>query len=305
MAKDDPLRAFELLVDRLVQVGSTKGSSVEDKIDALERLVEQWRIVRHKLTNRLEFEDFMDWKWFADIDRIHFAPAYSTEDKGFGTPPIRLQRKLLAFLLLYHDCYKQVLEIINGFISKIRKDLNTLDFKKTKTGVFRCYTNTRFAANSLREYGLLKFTRREAYKTWVLSLPGFLVAATALEKPSWEIPNVQKDPWHDLDPFIYTCCAGLHDYPMLVHRLEWVCRPNTQIFRTFEGVLQQAHRQLVRYWQVLADPEQRTKDRRMLSKQIVDELDHTVGYGEFLNELSACIQVEDILKRADAAAHES
>lgn len=304
MARDDPLRTFESLVDRFVRIDATATYGVEDKIDALERLIEQWRIIRHKLLNPLEFEDFIDWKWFADTDRIVFVPVYSIEGKGFRTPPIRLQRKLLAFLLLYHDRYKQVLEIIGGFISKIREDLCTVDFKKTKTGVFRCYTNTRFAANKLRDYGLLKFTQREAYKTWVLSLPGFLVAARALEKPNWEIPNVVKDPWHDLDPFIYTCCAGLDDYPLFVQRLKSICDPNAKIFQTFDEVLHQVHLQLMRYWRVLADPDQPTNDRRALSKQIVDELDQTVGYGEFLNELSACIQIEDILRKADAAAGE-
>ena len=41
------------------------------------------------------------------------------------------------------------------------------------------------------------------------------------------------------------------------------------------------------------------------SKKIVDELDQTVGYGEFLNELSSCIQVEDVLRKADEAAQNS
>ena len=257
-AQKDQFRDFELLVDHLVKIGDGTNWPIDEKINALERLIEQWRIDRHKLTNPLEIEEFIEWKWFADRDRLHFAPMRSGADKGFGTTPIRLQRKLLVFLLLHHGRYTKVLEIIEGFISKIRKDLDTLDFKKTKTGVFRCYTNTRFAANKLRDYGLLKFTRREAYKTWVLSLPGFIAAASALENPNWEIPNVQKDPWHELDPFIYTCSAGLDDYPSFVQRLEAICKPNAEIFQTFNNVLREAHRQLVRYWQVLSD-QARTK----------------------------------------------
>ena len=53
---------------------------------------------------------------------------------------------------------------------------------------------------------------------------------------------------------------------------------------------------------MLSDQDRTGKDRRELSKQIVDELDQTARYSEFLDELSACIQVEDILKKANAAA---
>ena len=114
-----------------------------------------------------------------------------------------------------------------------------------------------------------------------------------------------KYPWHELDPFIYTSGAGLRDFPNFVHRLESICRPNTQIFETFSDTLKKVHRELNRFWTVLADPEPTKKDRRELSKQIIDELDNTVGYGKFLDELSACIQVEDILKKTDAAAQNS
>jgi hypothetical protein len=219
-----------------------------------------------------------------------------------GLETVRLQRKLLVFLLLYHGSYRHVLEIIDGFVGKIRHQLKTVDFKKTKTGVFRCYTNTRFAALRLRDNGLLKFTEREAYKTWVLSLPGFLVAASALASPDWSVPPVEKDPWHDLDPLILQCCDAVADYPTFVSTLSTICKPNSEFFETFKQVLQEAHQLLQRYWATLKNEHLPKADRMKLSRELVDQLDNTLGYGEFLKQLSACIQVDDLLKKVEAAA---
>jgi len=293
---------FEALVDSLVQVAAEGAVPVEQKINALERLIERWRIARHKLVNPLEFEEFEDWKWFAAPDKFHFVENRSGVTEGSGTSPIRLQRKLLVFLLLHHGQYGHVLEIIDEFIEKMRPSLSILDFKKTRTGVFRCYTNTRFAAVALRDSGLLKFTRREAYKTWVLSLPGFLVAARALASPDWMIPAVEKDSWHKLDPFILECSASVSDYPTFVATLKNVCAPNAQVFVAFEKVLQESHRLLQGYWTVLGNRDLANEDRVKLSQQLVEQLDNTFSYGDFLNELSACIRVEDLLRKADASA---
>lgn len=304
-AKKDPFKDFESLVDQLVRVDVAGTMPIAQKIDALERLIEKWRIDRHKLINPLEFEEFEDWGWFADIDKLHFVPNSKGASKGFGTAPIRLQRKLLVFLLLHHGRYRHVLEVIDGFIGKIRTELKSVDFKKTKTGVFRCYTNTRFAALRLRDNGLLKFTDREAYKNWVLSLPGFLVAAVALASPDWTVPPVEKDPWHDLDPLILQCCGAVADYPTFVATLSSICKPNSEVFESFKEVLQEAHRLLQQYWATLNNEDLPKADRMKLSRELIDRLDNTLGYGEFLTELSACIQVEDLLKKADAAANKS
>lgn len=302
-ARPDPLRHFEAFVDTVVRFPMPR--PVDEKINAVERLIEQWRIGRHSLVNALEFEEFLDWKWFIDGERVHFAPAASHPEKGFGTTPIRLQRKLLAFLVLHHGRDAHVLKIIETFVAQIRPSLETVDFKKTKTGVFRCFTNTRFAANKLREHGLLKFTRREAFKTWVLSLAGFIVAARALASPDWTLPTIRKDSWHDLDPFILSCCDAVADYETFVATLRKICQPNAEVFTTFASVLADAHRLLQEYWAALQDQNLSKAERAKVSRELIERLDAVHGYGEFLEELAACIQVEDILKQADDAAKQS
>ena len=119
---------------------------------------------------------------------LHFIAPKKIERYGSGTPPIQLQPKLLLYLFYRNfGGEMQVYDIIDTFIKLIWDQLTLLDFKKTQTGVTRRFTNTRFAANTLRAYGLLKFTKREAYKTWMLSLSGLLVASALAAKGNWEL----------------------------------------------------------------------------------------------------------------------
>ena len=95
------------------------------------------------------------------------------------------------YLLYRHNNKEQkVYDIIENFIKLIWNQLKLLDFEKTKTGVMRCFTNTRFSANKLREYGMLKFTKHEAYKTWVLSFTGIMVASKFLKDGEWGKPLI-------------------------------------------------------------------------------------------------------------------
>src|SRR5205823_5429 len=121
---------------------------------------------------------------------------------------------------------------------QMRQQLTPIDFKKTKTGVTRCFTNTRFAANALRDYGLLKFTRREAFKTWELSLAGFLVAADVLKKRAeqknpWHVPLNSKEANFDLSQEIRVASKGCQTFDDLVARLASICKPDAEIFKTF------------------------------------------------------------------------
>ena len=221
-----------------------------------------------------------------------------------GTQPLRLQRQLLVFLLLHHGEFKDVLECIEGFIQKVWKELDVRDFKKTKTGVFRCFTNTRFAANKLRSYSLLKYTRQERFKVWVLSLPGIIVAAKALQSPNWDLP-AQADPWHGLDEFILQCLREVRDFPALVETLASICGPDTQIFKTFAPVLKAAHHLLQGYTRVLEDKELTNQEREEKSRDYIKQLDTIIGYDNFLEEFVSCIQITKLLDEANQAAAKS
>lgn len=299
--KTDPFETFEELIGQLIKIPMKAVCPVSDKVDHLERLIEQWRISRFKLRNSLDFEEFLETKWMVDDSHVHFAPTGNQPDRRAGTSPLRLQRKLLDFLLLHQGSYPDVLKCIRGFIGKIHSDLDIRDFKKTETGVIRCFTNTRFAANKLRDYGLLKYTKTEAFKVWVLSLPGILVAAKSLKDPGWRLPVVA-DPWHGLDPFIMGCAESVREFPAMVQALAELCEPDTHIFRTFDGVLKEAHRLMVNHWEIVQDPDLPSKEREALGKNLIDQLDNVLRYGEFLEELSSSMQIEHLLNQADAAA---
>ncbi len=130
------------------------------KLDVIERVLEMLRIEKKQLNNHLAFSDFIQGNLEFKNNQIHFTPPLKPRTRGFGTRPVHLQPKLLIYLLFRHGkSDNQVYDIINNFVRVIWDDLVELDFEKTKTGVFRCFTNTRFAANTLRDYGLLKFTR--------------------------------------------------------------------------------------------------------------------------------------------------
>lgn len=87
-----------------------------------------------------------------------------------------------------------VFDIITRFIEEIKPHLSLRDFVRTKTGAIRCFTNARFAANRLREFGMLRFSNKEAFKTWELSLTG-IIAACALYDRSWRNKFQMTDGW--------------------------------------------------------------------------------------------------------------
>jgi hypothetical protein len=294
----DSFLEFETLIDSLINVHGVGEATISKKVDLLERLIEQWRIERHVLSYELEFEEFLVWKWQSDHSQLHFQKTNERVDYHAGTRPLRLQRNLLVFLLLHHREFEHVLDIIRAFVRTVRPGLSVRDFKKTETGVLRCFTNTRFAANKLRDYGLLKYTQTEAFKVWVLSLPGIVVAAKALKGNGWKLPQIA-DPWHGLDPFILDCAEATGEFSSLVNTLADLCEPNTQIFETFHHVLRESQQLLNRYWSTLQNSDLPTAARQAQSRQFVDQLESIIGYTAFIEELTISIQIEKLL--ADAA----
>ncbi|MBW2604776.1 MAG: hypothetical protein JRE28_10760 [Deltaproteobacteria bacterium] len=170
---------LEEIIDRTVTIkthddrqislwDSTKDSDAHfsDKLDLIERAIELIRIDKRCLENNLQFPYFLQGNLEIEEDCLRYTYPIRTMPVDSGTSPIHLQPKLLIFLMSRHNqTVEKVYDIIDRFVKTIWSDLKILDFVKTKTGVFRCFTNTRFAANTLRNYGLLKFTRNEAYKT--------------------------------------------------------------------------------------------------------------------------------------------
>lgn len=301
-------KELERLIDRWVEVeGHPSTDPLGLKIEVLSLALEKLRHARKQKGEQITFEEFEQSILFSDTDCLHLIADQQPHNVGKGTVPIRLQLPLLLFLLVHHRERLSVLAIIELFIDKIWGDLTFVDFKKTATGVTRCYTNTRFAAHTLRDYGLLKFTHKEAFKTWELSLTGFLVAARVLasfggKEIKWKVPVHQSIENFDLHERVREAWKGLGTYPDFVKRLKSICIPDAKIFATFGPVLQEAYKLLPAYWDTLGDHERTQKDRRRDTQVLVHELEAAGLNEDFYAELSDCIKINDALAKATSDA---
>lgn len=293
--------AIEQWLDENSDLAEFSGSAeIVSKIDFLERALELLRIEKKYLKNHLAFEDFLQGHLDLEDNKLIYVPSQKIMSLGSGTRPILLQPKLLVFLLLNHRNKFTVYEIIDTFINTIWDELEPVDFKKTATGVTRCYTNTRFAAKTLRNYGLLKFSKDEAYKTWTLSLSGFLVASEILEQQfSWEFIKIPSPYWHELHPGIMDSIKKLNEYPNFVTQLFKICdnQKANGVFETFKDVLNTAHNLLKQYWKAIKDENLSKTDRQKQSKQIISQLEQHPQIDKFYSEFASCIYVDHYIQK--------
>jgi hypothetical protein len=296
-------KALEALIDQWVQAeGFHQKPDLDMKIALLSFVLEHLKHERRAPEEPVNFEEFTQCQVFPDTARLVVSAPQFLKHVGTGTAAIQLQAPLLLFLLLHHRERFPVYDIIRLFIEKIRDQLEYLDFKKTKTGVTRCFTNTRFAANVLRAYGLLKFTKREAYKTWELSLAGFLVAADIYQKRCasgtlWIIPSHTKEFNFDLLPEIRQACDAIKSYDQFVKRLALLCKPDAEVFTTFEPALKKAFALLPGYWATLNDPNMTIQERQKASHGLVKQLEQEGISDEFYEEFSQCLQINELLAK--------
>ena len=297
------LSKAEALIDRLVLVDYARAreNNIDLKLDLLERTIELIRIKKKHLVNNLSIEEFVQSDILSDTDQLRYSLPKKLHDLGSGTRPIQLQPKLLLFLLIYHKEEYRVIDIIRYFIDKIWDYLGTLDFKKTETGVIRCYTNTRFAARSLREYGLLRFGKDEAYKTWILSLPGFLVGSVVLEKyrDRWDIPTFDRTHKFPLHSDILDANDQMKHFDSFVEQLAKICRPDTDIFKTFNRVLEKAYKLLSEYWDILSNPKLSHKEMKKQTSSLIEEMDHMPDMDAFYMEFSKCLNLNRLLSEVE------
>ena len=280
---------------------AAKPSPLALKIDLMEHALGLLRIKYQHFESRVTFEDFIQGRIAADIGGLHFSAPGNKHDIGSGTSAIRLQPKLLLHLLIYHRSQYQVYDIISSYIDKIFSQLRLEDFKRTKTGVYRCFTNTRFAANTLRSYGFLKKTKKEAYKTWVLSLSGFLVAGKLVKDKSWQIPEHRQNWDHDLHPDILQASQQLQTYDQFFDVLSSICEPNKDLFSTFEGVLKKAHGMLKVYWRAINSRDLTQDERREKSLMLLRQIEIIPELELFYAQFSDCLRGEGLLEPLGAA----
>jgi hypothetical protein len=294
---------LEALINQLVQLdGFKERPALDVKIAVLTFALEQLKHERRAPEELVTFEEFTQCRVFPDTAKLVVSAPVSFKDVGTGTSPIQLQAPLLLFLLLHHRERLPVYDIIRLFIDKIGDKLDYLDFKKTRTGVTRCFTNTRFAANGLRAHGLLRFTRREAFKTWELSLTGFLVAGDIFHKrfgssTPWLLPAHSKEFNLDLLPEIRRACDSIQTYDQFVERLASLCRPDAEVFKTFKPALQKAYALLPGYWAILNDPNMTIEERQKASSDREKRLEQEGISEAFYEEFSQCLQINELLAK--------
>jgi len=96
---------------------------------------------------------------------------------------------LMIYLLVNHRRKWSALQTSLNFMKDCEAFLKEGDFAKTKTGVQRFVTNTRFASLELRRFGLLRSDDKHYYHTWELSLFGILIAGSIYFDYKYSLAN--------------------------------------------------------------------------------------------------------------------
>lgn len=170
------------------------------KIEVMERLLERMRHEIRHTGSSVDLDHVMAGKTVVEDGHVFFFPPAGAPEHPSGKKPVLLQPHLLAYLLLNHNPRRQVFVTIQGFVEKNTAEFGWPDYKRTQTGVMRCFTNTRDAARQLREYGLVAFLHGRYKQAWVLTIEGIAAAMVLLDRgigPHTDKPVWQENPLHD------------------------------------------------------------------------------------------------------------
>jgi hypothetical protein len=236
-------------------------------------------------------EDFLGGNLLVSAAGIRYRPGESPRCLPRPVSSVLFQPYLLVFLLLYHRRLREVRGIIRELVSRLWNNLTPLDLDRTQKGALRCVTNVHFAANALRSVGLLRFSKQEAYKTWVLSFPGFVAAARLLEKyVPWDIPANAgiSGYWctvvhHD----VFDVLKGLHD---LAGFVEWLERSfgsvDKERYPTLRSLVGSAHALMVEHGEAFASGSFAQGQRRRGSAALLERFLALPDAERFYGELS-------------------
>ncbi|MCL4703930.1 hypothetical protein KJ068_02145 [bacterium] len=273
----------------------------ELKIDIFEKLIQ---IIRHETNyaqNNLSLDQLLRSNIYVDDNdrRVYIDLAQQREEQDTADllkvrSARNLQASLIGFLLLNFRRHNSVLSIIENFIDEIKPSLSIKDFEKTKTGVIRCFTNTRFTAKHLRDFGLLKFTQKEAYKVWELSFLGVLVSAQIFEE-SWRTrpsDSVQKLP---LDSRILDALARLKNTNGVRGVLEYVCK-DKDIFPSFDIILSAFDKLAKIYLSSDLGKRNDLQNIKLETSTLLSLLEKNSWIERFMQELSQQSRIEECMR---------
>jgi hypothetical protein len=279
------------------------------KIDLLERVIQLARFHIGENENQLKYSDFSRFNIEFGNDKIIFLPPseLDSEDpfKVLVEPhkPRELQIPLAIFLLVNNGKCVPIYKIIESFVEEIRPSLIPLDFDKTQTGVVRCFTNTRFAASGLRDQGLLKFTKKEAFRTWELSFIGILVAGF-LYYDNWRNINfdIKKGPARR-DPcgMIYDAIQLIGNLPKddFVKMLALLCdkaKSGEDFFDSSRDKLNSVPPLIKRYAYAACEMKDGLQKRKRIT-EILDEIEKIPGIEKFVSDFRVEHEMVDFNKK--------
>lgn len=294
--EDGTLYEIEKLFMSLIKTKGFGANNPLITIDLMENLLTLLRLKYYKTNSEQSLETLLDSKVTIANNKISIIAPKVPLTTQSGTPPIQLQSALLRYLLIYHNQANPVHVIVENFIKTVWDDLYIVDFKRTKTGVIRCHTNTKFAACTLRDFGFLKFTHKEQYKTWKLSLSGFLVASKLIESGDWR-PNSINERGLFLRKDLLEANDVLNNYNSFIGQLNKLCKPQEKIFKTYDAILKTAHALLIKYCNTISDDKLSIKERRIKCIRLINELDGHKDMEEFYNEFSIAMLNSNFLKK--------
>jgi len=272
---------------------------VHYRLDILERFLEEARFRLRHLNNNLQIEEYYQGTVTISEKGMSYSIPEKRYDLGSGHKPICYQPSLLLFLAIHHKEHRKIYDSIDEFISEIWANLEPLDFKKTQTGVHRCFTNVRFAANVLREYGLLKFTRGEAFKFWKLKLSGFVVGACLLDDiDPWDISLPSLELPSSLHPKVIQAWLKVKKLDDFLEKLNSICEPFQDIFESFEEVVKKSHEFLILYGEYLNNSSIKLSERSKICSALMTRMESVANYKEFYDEFSANLSIEESTIRA-------
>ncbi|MCO5274934.1 MAG: hypothetical protein M9900_08445 [Flavobacteriales bacterium] len=299
MEEQDKLEAW---IDGIIAIDGLRGpDAVDAKLDALGYVVDRLKRLRKAKGPSFSFEQYVHVQHDVIDNVLFLVPSNVREELGKGFSPVQLQVPLLLFLLIHHRDRHNVLDIIDLFTGRLANQFKEVDYKRTDTGVIRCYTNTRFAAKRLRDYGLLRYTHKEAYKTWELSLIGLLVASVLFHERAkndepWQIPSKELNTVSGISQEILSALQGVHDYQAFVERLSRICKPRADLFSTFGPALERAYKLLQGYVQALGSKDLKEAERRKLGPRFIKQLEQEGIDDKFHEEFSQCMQLDELVR---------
>jgi len=305
MDQDNFKTKFENFINSSILLDLKVTDDIKDttanRIRILEKLIDLYRFhsadpeIKISLKDVLNLE--LDFVTDGKIRIIGKKP--QSIDKSFLRPH-DLELPLLLFLLVYEEG-GDIYSVITSFIEEIKPILKPLDFEKAKVGAPRCFTNTRFAAQTLRDYGLLKFARGDAYRTWKLSFLGIAVASL-IYHPDWRSDFKRTDyalyghEYSKLPRTISTAINLICNRDEFVRKIGDVVRSSKVSTPFTSQALKDLHELIGRYKNAIQnDYELIVKDKMAI--KIISEMEKRESIAKVMAEFKTAYEMKDFNKK--------